>query len=1052
MHIGRDSTDGREGRRGFQLVAGGTHSHTTSLGHWFWWVLCAVLVAFLVLVVLPQLLYAGGPRYIAGSSYFDPETKGELLTWAQGAVNYYTDPGALSPLLPQAGANALVADAFSRWTSISTAAVSSTLAGSLSEDVNGANVIANLDGTITMPSDILPSAVTKPVAIVYDADGQVTDALLGLGAGGADYCFTNAVFGGPDNLSTDAHIIHALIIMNGKCAQTSAQLPDVKYRLVRILGRVLGLDWSQANLNIITRHPVPTTDDYNGFTVMHALDPDTCVPISVCDPNADLPKMDDRAALSRLYPVTTENQDRFPGKQLFFENTIRIHGAVHFVDSGGSPAQGMQGVNVVARWIDPTSGKASRSAVATSVSGFLFRGNAGNPVNGSTDSAGQNYDRFGSDDASLEGWFDLAGLEVPTGAGSAQYQLSIEALDPLWSQAVGPHGPWQVQPSGAAQPITVTVSKGGDVQQDILMQGSAVQTQDTYGSEDYSSPAPVPSSGDWMGSLSGYGNTDYFRFSAQDKRTLSVEVTAVDETGASSQSKSLPVIGIWALPDPPGTVPPAATPMAFNTLNFGMTRLDAVLFGAGDFRIGVADYRGDGRPDFPYHMRLFYADSVTPARASVGGGTPLTVNGFGFRPANTAAVGTTNAAMLAVSPTQVMMSAPALADGVRAITLSDSATGSTSTMTDVLTYGAGPDDGIGLIAGSNPATPMGGVAANPIRVGAYAPDGVTPVAGASIFFSVTPVAALGACGGAASCTLLTDESGQASTRVTVLSAGTMTITAALAPASYNPAKTVQAALQGMSSALDIALTSPYVWIAQGASLDVPLTARVLSSGSPVAGRTVKYQVVKGSGTLTFTTITTNASGDSNNTVHLSNMSADVWVSACVEPGDSPCQTFYLTSVLSSALRLQPVAGSIQVIPAGQNFQLVTVRVTDSSAPPNPVRGVGVVFEQMVCRLDASSPVVEGPGDTIIIRHPTPVIVSSSQTTVQSDTNGLASVTPSTSGAQGAAEIAGTATAGSSTLSFALKSLSPIGGPGGSQPPTGGKPGQVQIAKPRGGTQ
>ena len=278
---------------------------------------------------------------------------------------------------------------------------------------------------------------------------------------------------------------------------------------------------------------------------------------------------------------------------------------------------------------------------------------------------------------------------------------------------MGPYGPWQVQPSGAAQPITVTVSKGGDVQQDILMQGSAVQTPDTYGSEDYSNPAPVPSSGDWMGSLSGYGNTDYFRFLAQDKRTLSVEVTAVDESSASSQSKSLPAIGIWALTDPPETLPPAATPMAFNTLTFGMTRLDAVLFGAGVFRIGVADYRGDGRPDFPYHMRLFYADTVTPARASAGGGTPLTVNGFGFRPWNTAATGTTNAAMLAVSPTQVMMRAPALADGLRAITLSDSATGSSSSMTDVLTYGAGPDDGIGLIAEANPATPVGRSSSQP---------------------------------------------------------------------------------------------------------------------------------------------------------------------------------------------------------------------------------------------------------------------------------------------------------------------------------------------------
>ena len=68
---------------------------------------------------------------------------------------------------------------------------------------------------------------------------------------------------------------------------------------------------------------------------------------------------------------------------------------------------------------------------------------------------------------SVEGFFDLAGLEIPNGASSAQYQLRVEALDPLWSQPVGPYGPWQVQPSGTFQPLIVTVSKGGDLQQDI---------------------------------------------------------------------------------------------------------------------------------------------------------------------------------------------------------------------------------------------------------------------------------------------------------------------------------------------------------------------------------------------------------------------------------------------------------------------------------------------------------------------------------------------------------------------------------------------------------
>ena len=112
-----------EDRRSLQLLAGDSHRQEMLIVRLFWWTLYAVLLLMLVLVVLPQLSHAGGPHYIAGSSYFDPGTKGVPLTWAQGAVNYYTDQGDLSPLLPQAGANDFVADAFSRWTSISTAAV-----------------------------------------------------------------------------------------------------------------------------------------------------------------------------------------------------------------------------------------------------------------------------------------------------------------------------------------------------------------------------------------------------------------------------------------------------------------------------------------------------------------------------------------------------------------------------------------------------------------------------------------------------------------------------------------------------------------------------------------------------------------------------------------------------------------------------------------------------------------------------------------------------------------------------------------------------------------
>ena len=182
-------------------------------------------------------------------------------------------------------------------------------------------------------------------------------------------CFENAVYGGVDNFGSDAHLSHALVILNGVCAQTSQQVPDLEYRLVRVLGRVLGLDWSQTNVNVFTRTPVAISDDYAGLTIMHAMDPVSCVPISVCYPNADQPKMDDRAALSRLYPVTAQNQSSFPAKKIFLQNTTRVHGTVYLANASGQPAQPMQGVNVFARWIDPIN----QPAFASVCSYFCFR-------------------------------------------------------------------------------------------------------------------------------------------------------------------------------------------------------------------------------------------------------------------------------------------------------------------------------------------------------------------------------------------------------------------------------------------------------------------------------------------------------------------------------------------------------------------------------------------------------------------------------------------------------------------------------------------------------
>jgi hypothetical protein len=132
-----------------------------------------------LLAVFFPFAQAGGPKYIAGVSYFNSGLTGTPLTWSQGAITYYTDQGDLSPILLGPAADAFVASALSQWTSVPIVSVVATHGGQLAENVSGSNVYVNPDGTITMPADIEPSATGTPVGVVYDEDGTVTDALLG---------------------------------------------------------------------------------------------------------------------------------------------------------------------------------------------------------------------------------------------------------------------------------------------------------------------------------------------------------------------------------------------------------------------------------------------------------------------------------------------------------------------------------------------------------------------------------------------------------------------------------------------------------------------------------------------------------------------------------------------------------------------------------------------------------------------------------------------------------------------------------------------------------
>jgi hypothetical protein len=257
----------------------------------------------------------------------------------------------------------------------------------------------------------------------------------------------------------------------------------------------------------------------------------------------------------------------------------------------------------------------------------------------------------------------------------------------------------------------------------------------------------------------------------------------------------------------------------------------------------------------------------------------------------------------------------------------------------------------------------------------------------------------------------------------VLSVGTTIVTARLAPAIYPNPQQVQVTLLGTSSQLDLSLLNPSVWIAQGSTVSIPLNARVLSNGSPVSGSTVNYQVRQGTGALSSAVSQTDAYGNASVNLQVNSLSLPVQVTVCVAPGNSSCQVFNAIVVPVSSLQLQAVAGTLQIVSPATAFQPVIVRVIDSSVPPNPVLGAGVLFVSYVGRLGQNQTIVWA-GEAGISQPSMPVIIGKSQTTVQSDINGLASPPLSTQGIPGNVAVVGTATAGTSSVQFEGQQLDP----------------------------
>ena len=807
-----------------------------------------LVLCLIACLALSALAYASGPRYVTGPPFFTAPA-GQPIGWRQTSLLYFTDPGDLSASVSHSSADALVAAAVAVW-NVPVANITLSQGGSLAEHVSGRNTYLGPNGVV-FPSDVMEAnASAVPIAIVYDSDGSVTDTLLGSGASQPSSCRQNAVTETVDGFDPAGYITHAIIILNGLCtgASPNAQL-EMRYKLERIFGRVLGLAWSQTNDNVFTGTPTPTYNQALNWPIMHPIDI-LCGPYAYqCLPNPFQLRADDVAGLVTLYPVPSTNTPA--GKQASLTAAFGAEGHITF-PSG----EGMAGVNVLIRRAG--AGQPADTWFETSaVTGAMFRRSAGAPFEPSDPSA---LGSQGSTDGSLAGFYSIPYIPIES-VGDTPWQNSVfstEPVNPLYAGAysLGPYALGTVKPSGSApQPVTTFVDPpGGEQPQDFAITDAAAACGNGADGTP-SAPAQVPATGWWTGLLCGYGHASYQTLNVHSNRSFTIEVTALDEQGLATESKAMPVIGLFAPTDAPGALPSlGVTPVAFQSLTYATTSIHAKTGQLSSLWFGIADQRGDGRPDFNYQARLFYADAVSPSVIALGGAT-LTISGYGFRPGNAVAVNGVSATVINSTANTIVLTAPTMSSAHATegspvdVTLTDQGTGASSKLFAALTYHAGSalPNSMRVISAPAGSGYVGDAMPNPFTVQVVAPDGVTPVTGDAVTFSaVSGSAGLAACSAPAiPCTVLTDSTGMASTKVTPLQPGSITLQAS--DATLTQAATFNATAQAGSI---IVFAAPSGNLPVGVTAQPYFFVRVFTpQHNLVPGAAVTFSVPTGSATF-----------------------------------------------------------------------------------------------------------------------------------------------------------------------------------------------------------